>query len=148
MNKINFKKKTTEIAAESTALSKAKKGRTEVLNKITKNTNKVIIMLMMLSVSVNAFIISVFADIYEKDGKAASKLAINAFLGFTYSIAKYMGIGCLAIAIFNFIMAKVNDEPNGLQKAVGFGIAADRTYGIKDYYKQSIRFDSRLRILK
>lgn len=131
MNKINIKKKTTEIAAESTALSKAKKGRTEVLNKITKNTNKVIIMLMMLSVSVNAFIISVFADIYEKDGKAASKLAINAFLGFTYSIAKYMGIGCLAIAIFNFIMAKVNDEPNGLQKAVGFGIAAAGLMALK-----------------
>lgn len=115
-----------------------RKPKSEKLSKITNMINKVYITATVISMTAGTIMVYPFAadsSIYNKSGADAAKVFVNGLVAFLCSLGRYAGMGCLCVAVYNVAMTKVNDEPNGLQKAAGFGIAGVALMSLKSIFK-------------
>lgn len=116
-----------------------RKPKSEKLSKITNMINKVYITATVISMTAGTIMMvypfAADSSIYNKSGADAAKVFVNGLVAFLCSLGKYAGMGCLGVAVYNVAMTKVNDEPNGLQKAAGFGIAGVALMSLKSIFK-------------
>jgi len=115
-----------------------RKPKSEKLSKITNVINKVYITATVISMTAGTIMVYPFAadsSIYNKSGADAAKVFVNGLVAFLCSLGKYAGMCCFGVAVYNVAMTKVNDEPNGLQKAAGFGAAGVALMSLKSIFK-------------